>query len=158
MQNHWCSSEHGYLACWINHQSQSVTQVPVIYHLGYILIALWHNRYAPEIRFTVELQFCQKLYRDHLCSPSSGEYFIILLDLLTIRPWRDRACFVLICFCHSVFLGISSPGLIYIYIFGMQTLCSLSEHGYLACTLGSLSEHGYRTCRINAAWANIAIA
>ncbi len=24
------------------------------------------------------------------------------------------ACFVLICFCHSVFLGISSPGLIYI--------------------------------------------
>ncbi len=24
-----------------------------------------------------------------------------------------RACFVLICFCHSVFLGISSPGLIY---------------------------------------------
>ncbi len=24
-----------------------------------------------------------------------------------------RARFVLICFCHSVFLGISSPGLIY---------------------------------------------
>ncbi len=76
--------------CWINHQSQSMTQVPVIYHLGNILIALWRNQYALEIRFTVELQFCQKLDRDHLCSPSSGEYFIILLDLLTIRPWRDH--------------------------------------------------------------------
>ncbi len=30
---------------------------------------------------------------------------------------KRRARFVLICFCHSVFLGISSPGLIYIYIY-----------------------------------------
>ncbi len=50
--------------CWINHQSQSVTQLPVIYHHGNILIALWRNSYAREIRFTIELQFCQKLHRD----------------------------------------------------------------------------------------------
>ncbi len=53
------------LVMLINHQSQSVIQVPVIYHLGNILIALWCNSYACEIRFTVELQFCQKLHRDH---------------------------------------------------------------------------------------------
>ncbi len=58
---------------WINHQSLAVTQVPVIYHLGNILIALWHNSYAREIRFTVELQFYQKLHRDYKWSPSSGE-------------------------------------------------------------------------------------
>ncbi len=46
--------------CLINHQSQSMTQVPVIYHLGNILIALWRNSYAREIRFTIELQFFSK--------------------------------------------------------------------------------------------------
>ncbi len=76
---------------YMHTQHVSMTQVPVIFHFGNILIALWHNRYAREIHFTVELQFCQKLYRDHLCSPSLGEYFIILLDLLTIRPWRDHS-------------------------------------------------------------------
>ncbi len=35
------------------------------YHIGNILIALWCNSYAHEIRFTVELQFYQKLQRDH---------------------------------------------------------------------------------------------
>ncbi len=74
--------------CWIKHQSQFVTQVPVIYHLGNILIALWCKRYAREIRFTVKLQFCQKLHGDHQCSPPLSEYFVILLDFLTIRPWN----------------------------------------------------------------------
>ncbi len=62
----------------------------------------------------------QKLQRDHHRSPLSGEYFVILLDSLTIRPWRDHGSngnvsgtlLWLICFCHSVFLGTSSSGFI----------------------------------------------
>ncbi len=37
--------------------------------------------------------------------------YIFYIAVIEMR----RACFVLICFCHSVFLGISSPGLIYRY-------------------------------------------
>ncbi len=88
-----CNMYHTIQNVWlwgINHQSQSVTQIPVICHHSNKLIALWCNSYVREIRFTVELHFCQKLHRDQQWSPSSGEYFIILLDLLTISPWRDH--------------------------------------------------------------------
>ncbi len=65
---------------------------------------------------TVEHQFCQKLHTDHQRSLFSGKYYQILLDLLTIRPWRDhcvgQAC-DWIFFCHSVLLGTSSSGFIY---------------------------------------------
>ncbi len=40
----------------IIHQSQSVIRVAVNYHLGNILIALWRNSSACEIRFTIEHQ------------------------------------------------------------------------------------------------------
>ncbi len=112
----------------IIHQSQPVIRMPVIYHLSNILIALWRNRNACEIRFTVEHQFCQKLQRDHHKSPLSGEYFVILLDSLTIHPWSDHGSdrnasgmlLWLICSCYSVYLGTSSSGLIhycyYLYI------------------------------------------
>ncbi len=107
----------------IINQSQSMIRMPVIYHLGNILIALWRNSSAREIRFTLEHQFCQKLQRDHHRSPLSGEYFVILHDSLTICPWRDHGSgqntlgtlLWLICSCHSVFLGTSSSGFIYIY-------------------------------------------
>ncbi len=106
----------------IIHQSQPVIRMPVIYHRGNILIALWRNSNAHEIHFTVEHQFCQKLQRDHHRSPFSVEYFVILLDSLTICPWRDHGSdrntagtlLWLICSCHSVFLGISSSGFIYV--------------------------------------------
>ncbi len=47
----------------------------------------------------------------------SGEYFIILLDLLRINSLGNHCvgdAFYLICFCHSTVLVTSSPGLIYI--------------------------------------------
>ncbi len=75
----------------IIHQSQPVIRMPVIYHLGNILIALRRNSSTREIRFTIEHQFYQKLQRDHHRSLLSGEYFVILLDSLTIRPWRDHS-------------------------------------------------------------------
>ncbi len=107
----------------IIHQSQHVIWMPVIYHRGNILITLWCNSSACEIRFTVEHQFCQKLQRDHHRSPLSGEYCVILLDSLTIRPWIDHGSnrnvsgtlLWLICSCHSVFLGTSSSSFIYIF-------------------------------------------
>ncbi len=43
----------------------------------------------------------------------SWSYLFFLFFFLIETHW---AGFVLICFCHSVFLGISSPGLIYILI------------------------------------------
>ncbi len=63
----------------------------VIYHLGNKLIALWLKNSAREIHFTVEYQFCHELNRDQHSSSSSGEYFVILLDLLTVHPWRDQS-------------------------------------------------------------------
>ncbi len=105
----------------IIHQSQPMIRMPMIYHRGNILIALWRNSNACEICFTVEHQFCQNLQRDHHRSPLSGEYFVILLDSLTINPWRDHGSdrntsgtlLWLIYSCHSVFLGTSSSGFIY---------------------------------------------
>ncbi len=60
---------------FINDQSKTVTHVSVIYHHGNILITLWRNRNVCKIHFTIEHQFCYKLYRDHHWSPSSGKYF-----------------------------------------------------------------------------------
>ncbi len=76
--------------CEINHQSQTVTPVSMFYRHSNILIAMWCNSCVHDIHFTIEHQFCQKLHRDHQWSPFSSEYFIILLDLLTIRPQRDH--------------------------------------------------------------------
>ncbi len=118
----------------IIHQSQSRIWMPVIYHLGNILIALWCNSSAREIRLTVEHQFCQKLQRDHNRFPLSGEYFVILLDSLTIRPWRDQGSdrnasgtqMWLIGSCHSVFLGTSSSCFIYISsCYAQVSLCRM---------------------------------
>ncbi len=124
----------------IIHQSQSMIQVPVIYHLCNKLIALWCNSSACEIHFTIEHQFCQKLKRDHQSSPSSGEYFVILLDSLTIHPWRDHGSdrntsgmlLWLICSCHFVFLGTSSSGSIQIhkYLEGNECFKKKSNNRY----------------------------
>ncbi len=118
----------------IIHQSQSMIWMPLIYHLGNILIALWCNSSACEIRLTVEHQFCQKFQRDHHRSPLSGEYFVILLDSLTIRPWRDHdsdrnasgTLLWLIGSCHSVFLGTSISCFIYISsCYAQVSLCRM---------------------------------
>ncbi len=45
---------------WINHQSQSMTQMPVICHCGNILIALWCNSYSREICFTIGVSVLSK--------------------------------------------------------------------------------------------------
>ncbi len=62
---HMYHNHSDFWLCEINHQSQTMTQVPVIYHHGNILIALWHKSNSHEIRFTIEHQFCQKLHRDY---------------------------------------------------------------------------------------------
>ncbi len=136
----------------IIHQSNFVIQVWVIYQLGNILIALWRNSSACEIRFTIEHHFCQKLHRDHHRSPPSGEYFEILLDSLTICPWRDYSndrnasgtLLWLICSCHSVFLGTSSSGSRYTFynswscfstIFGYRTYTTYTKSTLSWCTV-----------------------
>ncbi len=54
-----CIITSDFWLCEINQQSQTVTQVPVLFHRGNILIALSCNSNAHEIRFTFENQFCQ---------------------------------------------------------------------------------------------------
>ncbi len=97
-----------------------------------------------HVRFIslLSISFCQKLQRDHHRSPLSGEYFVILLDSLTIRPWRDHGSdrnasgtlLWLICSCHSVFLGTSSFGFIYYFIMPISSqksnmaLKSMAKH------------------------------
>ncbi len=69
---------------------------------------------------------------DHHRSLLSGEYFVILLDSLTIRAWRDHdsdrntlgTLLWLICSCHSVFLDTSSSGFIYVNFITSQWLCN----------------------------------
>ncbi len=88
--NRWYVECSDLWLCKIINQSHFVTQIPVIYHHGYILIALWRNRNSHEIRFNIEHQFCHKLHTDHQWSLFPGKYYQILLNLLTIRPWRDH--------------------------------------------------------------------
>ncbi len=52
----------GYVRSITNHII-TMTQVPVIYHHGNKVIALWCNNIAHEMFFTVEHQFCQKLHQ-----------------------------------------------------------------------------------------------
>ncbi len=118
---------YGYARSFTNHitwHKNMNSTSKVIYHYGYILIALWRNRNAREIRFTVEHQFCQKLCTDHQWSLFPGKYYQILLDLLTIRLWRDHSSdrnvlgtlvTVYIYIFFSVFIGTSSSGFIYLY-------------------------------------------
>ncbi len=66
-----------------------------------------------------------------------GEYFEILLDSLTIRPWRDHGSdrnasgmiLWLICSCRSIFLGTSNSGSIY-FVLKHQTTTSFSSLNY----------------------------
>ncbi len=91
-----------------------MTQIPVIYHHGYILIALWRNRNASEIRFTVEHQSCQKLWSQVNIIKYCLIYWQFAPEEITAVIETRGARLWLICFFyHSVLIGTSSSGFIY---------------------------------------------
>ncbi len=119
--------------CKIINQSHYVAQIPVIYHHGYILIALWRNRNACEICFTVEHQFCQKLNTDHQWSLFPGKYYLIYWqfapeEITAVIETRGHACDWFV-FCHYVLLGTFSSGFIYYQEFNSNHTmdCHLSQ-------------------------------